>query len=90
MPNTLNKKEAMLYVIKHNNGNFSELEQKIGKERIREFEYLGYIKNGISNTEKTYQGTENVIKDYEIFYGSVTCRNFIPNFLFGSIFKFKY
>lgn len=52
MSNLSNKKEAMKYVIMHKNGRFSELKQKIGEERIREFEYLGYIKNGISNTKR--------------------------------------
>lgn len=86
----MNKKEAMSYVLKHRKGNISQLTEAIGEDRIREFEYLGYIRNGISKEGKTYKSTKNIEKDYDIFYGGTNCLNFIPNFLFGVLFKFHY
>lgn len=86
----MTKEEAMKYIMKHPKGSIDELGKNIGKERLKDFEYLGYIKNGTSQVESTYQITDAVKKDYAIFYGKTTFCNFIPNLLFGVFFKIRY
>ena len=54
----MTKEEAMKYIMKHPKGSIDELGKNIGKERLKDFEYLGYIKNGISQVESTYQITD--------------------------------
>lgn len=83
----LNKKEAIQYVINHPTGDVSELREQIGADRLVEFEYLGYIKNGISGGSETYGATSTVQQDYQSFYKKPGVLSFIPSVLFGGIAK---
>lgn len=52
-----------------------------------EFEYLGYIKNGISGERETYGATSTMQQDYKSFYKQPGILSFIPSILFGGMAK---
>lgn len=83
----LSKKEAIRYVIEHPNGNVSELIAEIGQDRVLEFEYLGYIKNGISDDKESYGATMALRQDYASFYKRHNFLSYIPSYLFGLLAK---
>ena len=60
----MSKVDAMRYVLTHPSGNINQLRDVIGKDRVLEFEYLGYIRNGISQTDVTYHRTSSILLDY--------------------------
>lgn len=83
----MSKVNAMRYVLKHPCGSISQLRDAIGEDRVLEFEYLGYIRNGISQTDVTYHRTSSVQIDYETFYKKPRFWNAIPSIIFGSLAK---
>lgn len=83
----MSKSEALRYVKNHQAGEMTDLVKAIGKERVEEFEYLGYIRNGMSQKSETYQSTSTFLNDYNIFYrrpGLLTC---VPSLVFGLMAK---
>ncbi|MBQ2344110.1 MAG: hypothetical protein II390_00680 [Prevotella sp.] len=83
----MSKADAIRYVVEHPCGNINQLRNIIGKERVLEFEYLGYIRNGISPTDLTYHNTASVQLDYETFYKKPSLWSAVPSILFGSLAK---
>lgn len=83
----MSKADAIRYVVKHPTGTMESLRNKIGHDRVLEFEYLGYIGNGTSSTDLTYHVTESLRRDYEIFYKKPSYWNIFVNILFGSLSK---
>ncbi len=85
--NRMSKADAMRYVIDHPSGNIDLLREMIGNDRVLEFEYLGYIRNGISQTAKTYRSTSSIQLDYDAFYKEPSWISAVPSILFGSLAK---
>lgn len=83
----LSKKDAIRYVINHPTGDVAQLENVIGTERLKEFEYLGYIKNGISHNRETYGIAGTIRKDYHCFYEKPSFFAVLPSIIFGGMAK---
>lgn len=81
------KYEALRYVMDHQAGEMIELEKAIGKDRVEEFEYLGYIRNGMSQCSDTYQSTATFLNDYNSFYRRSGVLAWIPSMIFGLMAK---
>ena len=83
----MTKDEAMRYVLDHPHGSIDKLREEIGEDRVLEFEYLGYIRNGISQTDVTYQRTLSIQLDYDTFYKEPSFWSAFPSIIFGSLAK---
>lgn len=84
---TMTKNKALQYVVMNPSGNIQDLYNKIGEDYVKEFEYMGYIRNGVSSTAKTYKSTESASRDYKAFYQDTPLFAAIPSIVFGFISK---
>lgn len=87
MIGTMDRKEALLYIVKYPCGNIETLRKKIGDPLVKEFEYMGYIRNGVSSTEKTYKSTRTAIEDYNTFFVDTPWYSALPSVLFALFAK---
>ena len=83
----MTKNEALQYVVMNPSGNIKDLNEKIGKDYVKEFEYMGYIRNGVSSTAMTYKSTESAAIDYKTFYQDTPLLAAIPSIILGFISK---
>lgn len=86
--NYMNRKDSLKTIISLKSGKVSELEELLGKERVRDFETIGYIINGISSSGETWRLGPSVEKMYNSLYGEITLNERFYNLFFNSIFKF--
>jgi hypothetical protein len=85
----MNRKESLKTILSKKNGMVSQLEKELGKETVRDFEFLGYIVNGLSLSGETWRVGPSVEKLYNTFYGDVSAEEEKINRLCNSIFNFK-
>lgn len=81
------KSEAFQYLMKYQSGEMANLVEAIGEDRVEEFEYLGYIRNGMSQKSETYQSTSTFLNDYKSFYRRPGILAWIPSLVFGLMAK---
>jgi hypothetical protein len=85
----MTRKELLEIIISRKNGMISELEKELGEETVRDFEFLGYIVNGVSPRGETWRVGPSVEKLYNTFYGDISAKERKINRLCNSIFNFK-
>lgn len=83
----MSKSEALQYVKHHQAGEMADLVKAIGEDRVEEFEYLGYIRNGMSQKSETYQSTSTFLNDYRSFYRRPGLLAWVPSVVFGLMSK---
>lgn len=84
----MDRKEALVYIVKNPRGNIEALRKNIGDALVKEFEYMGYIRNGVSSTGKTYKSTQTAIEDYNTFFVDTPWYSALPSVLFAFLSKF--
>lgn len=83
----MDKKTALQYIINHPSGKIDDLRKELGASLVRDFEYMGYIRNGVSSKEKTYRLTKNAKDDYDTFFVDTPWYSAIPSVTFALFSK---